>query len=151
MKDLSENGIYKVNENIINWLKDFYGNYATSEEVYKAISDVYNEEGYLIDTHTAVAYAVLNKYISETNDKTPCLIVSTASPYKFPRSIVGALGLEVQDIDDFEVIEKLYNFSKVKIPLNLKGLNNKEVIHRFSCESNEFKKPLLDFLGVSND
>lgn len=151
MKDLSENGIYKVNEKIINGLKDFYGNYATSEEVYKAISDVYNKEGYLIDTHTAVAYAVLNKYISETRDETPYLIASTASPYKFPRSILGALGLELSGIDDFEVIEKLYNFSKVKVPFNLKGLNNKEVIHNFICECNELKKPLLDFLGIIND
>ena len=150
MEDLNKDGIYKVNENIKNGLKDFYGNYATKEDVYKAISDMYNKEGYLIDTHTAVAYAVLNKYISETNDKTPYLIASTANPYKFPRSVTKALDLDFGNIDDFDIIDKLYNYTKINVPNNLKGLKNKEIIHNYKCEGNELKNSLLDFIGVSN-
>lgn len=150
MEDLNKDGIYKVNENIKNGLKDFYGNYATKEDVYKAISDIYNKEGYLIDTHTAVAYAVLNKYISETNDKTPYLIASTANPYKFPRSVTKALDLDFGNIDDFDIIDKLYNYTKINVPNNLKGLKNKEIIHNYKCEGNELKNSLLDFIGVSN-
>lgn len=151
MKELSDKGIYSVNEEIKEGLKDFYGNYAKSEEVYNAINYLYNEEGYLVDTHTAVAYVVLNKYIRDTEDTTPYLIASTASPYKFPRSISNALKMEVNNIDDFEVIEKLYNFSKVEVPNNLKGLNNKEIIYNFISEANDLKNALLSFLGDSND
>lgn len=151
MKELSDKGIYSVNEDIKEGLKDFYGNYAKSEEVYNAINYLYNEEGYLVDTHTAVAYVVLNKYIRDTEDTTPYLIASTASPYKFPRSISSALKMEVNNIDDFEVIEKLYSFSKVEVPNNLKGLNNKEIIYNFISEANDLKNALLSFLGDSND
>lgn len=151
MEELSKNGIYKVNKNIKDGLKDFYGNYATKEDVYKAISDMYNKEGYLIDTHTAVAYAVLNKYISETKDETPYLIASTANPYKFPRSVTKALELDFGNIDDFDIIDKLYEYTKVSVPDNLKGLKNKNVIHKNKCEINELKKSLLDFIGVKND
>ncbi|MGG7144326.1 threonine synthase [Clostridium nigeriense] len=151
MKELSDNGVYTVNEKIKKGLKDFYGNYAKNEEVYNAINYLYNEEGYLVDTHTAVAYVVLNKYIRDTEDTTPYLIASTASPYKFPRSISNALKMEVNNIDDFEVIEKLYNFSKVEVPNNLKGLNNKEIIYNFISETNDLKNALLSFLGDSND
>ena len=151
MKELSDKGIYSVNEEIKEGLKDFYGNYAKSEEVYNAINYLYNEEGYLVDTHTAVAYVVLNKYIRDTEDTTPYLIASTASPYKFPRIISSALKMEVTDIDDFEVIEKLYSFSKVEVPNNLKGLNNKEIIYNFISEANNLKNALLSFLGDSND
>lgn len=151
MKELSDKGIYSVNEDIKEGLKDFYGNYAKSEEVYNAINYLYKEEGYLVDTHTAVAYVVLNKYIRDTEDTTPYLIASTASPYKFPRSISSALKMEVNNIDDFEVIEKLYSFSKVEVPNNLKGLNNKEIIYNFISEANDLKNALLSFLGDSND
>lgn len=151
MDDLNKEGIYKVSENIKNGLKNFYGNYATKEEVYKAISDIYNKEGYLIDTHTAVAYAVLNKYLSETNDDTECLIASTANPYKFPRSVVKALELEFENVDDFEIIDKLYNYTKINIPYGLRGLKDKEIVHNYKCEVNELKKSLIDFIGVQND
>lgn len=150
MEELSKNGIYTVNEKVKEGLKDFYGNFANSEEVSKAINYLYNKEGYLIDTHTAVAYVVLNKYISDTGDKTPYLIASTASPYKFPRSIASSLELDLHGIDDFEVIDKLYNYSKAEVPDNLKGLNKKEVVHSYSSEANELKTALLSFLGENN-
>lgn len=151
MEELNSKGIYKVSEKIKNNLKDFYGNYAEKEEVYKAIKELYNKEGYLIDTHTAVAYVVLNKYISDTKDNTPYLIASTASPYKFPRSILKALDLDLDKANDFKVINKLYDYSKITIPNNLIDLDKKEIIHNFTSEVNELKTSLLDFLGDSND
>ncbi|MCF0149095.1 MAG: threonine synthase [Clostridium sp.] len=151
MEDLNSKGIYNVNEKIKNNLKDFYGNYAETEEVCKAIKELYNKECYLVDTHTAVAYVVLNKYISDTKDETPYLIASTASPYKFPRSILKALDLDIGKASDFKAIDKLYDYSKVNIPDNLIDLNKKEVIHNFTSEVNELKNSLLDFLGDKND
>ncbi len=150
MEELSSKGIYTVNEKIKEGLVDFYGNYANKEEVYKAIKELYNKKGYLIDTHTAVAYVVLNKYISDTNDRRPYLIASTASPYKFPRSIVNALELELEEANDFKAIDKIYDYSKVEVPNNLKALDEKEIIHKYTCEANELKEALLNFLGDNN-
>ena len=151
MDELNSKGIYTINDKIKDNLKDFYGNYASVVEVYKAIKELYNKKGYLVDTHTAVAYVVLNKYISETKDQTPYLIASTASPYKFPRSILNSLGLNCDEIDDFKAIEKIYDYSKVDVPKNLQGLEEKEVIHKYNSEVNELKNALLNFLGDNND
>lgn len=83
MDDLNLKGTYSISKNTKEFLSDFYGNYANTDEVYEAIKDVYNNDGYLMDTHTAVGYVVLNKYRKETSDLRQALIVSTASPYKF--------------------------------------------------------------------
>ena len=150
MQDLNKKGIYTISESIKENLKDFYGNFAKQEEVYKAIKELYEEKGYLVDTHTAVAYVVLNKYIDETKDTTPYLIASTANPYKFPRSILKALNMEDEKLNDFEIIKKLNEITKVDVPNNLVDLDKKEVIHKDSCEKNELTKILLEFLGVKN-
>lgn len=147
MDKLTCNGIYKISDEMKGFLKDFYGNYADTEEVYEAIKDLYEKEGYLIDTHTAVANVVLNKYIKATNDTTPYLIVSTASPYKFPRSITNALGIGTENNDDFELIKKLNEYCMVDIPNNLKSLNNSKVIHDYTCDVLDMRKVLEEFLG----
>lgn len=146
MRDLNEKGVYEVSTNIKDFLKDFYGESASTDEVYKAIRDLYEKEGYLIDTHTAVGYVVLQKYQKATDDTTEYLIASTASPYKFSRSITRALGIDVEGLDDFEVIKKLNEFCKVSIPNNLKDLDKKSVLHNFKSETNELKGALLNYL-----
>lgn len=146
MKDLNEKGVYEVSSNIKDFLEDFYGDSASTDEVYKAIRDLYEKEGYLIDTHTAVGQVVLEKYQRATNDTTEYLIASTASPYKFPRSITKALGIDVEGLDDFEVIKKLNEFCKVSIPNNLKDLDKKVVLHNFKSEGNALKDALLKYL-----
>ena len=146
MNDLNTNGIYNVSPKIKEFMKEFYGNYATTEECYKAISDMYKKEGYLIDTHTAVAKVVYDKYVNETGDNKKVLIASTASPYKFPRSICKAIGINVDDCDDFEVVNKLYEETKVKIPENLKDLDKKEVLHDEVWDKDKMKDALLSYL-----
>lgn len=150
MEQLNEKGIYIISESINKNLKDFYGNFANKEEVYEAIKNVYNKKGYLIDTHTAVAYVVLNKYIDESDDNTPYLIASTASPYKFPRSILKALDVEDEELNDFEIINKLNEITKFDIPKNLIDLDKKEIIHKETCEKEELVKVLFNFLGVKD-
>lgn len=147
MDDLNTKGLYVINDEMKEFLKDFYGNHANTEEVYEAIQSLYEKKGYLIDTHTAVANVVLNKYIKATNDTTPYLIASTASPYKFPRSITNALGIDTENNNDFEVIEKLNGYCMVDIPNNLKGLNNNKVLHDYTCDVSDMRKVLEKFLG----
>ena len=82
-------------------LADFYGNYCTEDETAKTIAEIFKDSHYVIDTHTAVAAGVYDKYVKDTNDTTPTVIASTASPYKFTRSVMEALGADTDGKDDF--------------------------------------------------
>lgn len=146
MNDLNTKGIYEVSPKIKEFLKDFYGNYATIDECYKEINDMYKNEGYLMDTHTAVAKVVHNKYVNETGDNKEVLIASTASPYKFPRSICKAIGLDVDNCTDFEVVKKLNEETKVEVPKNLKDLDKKQVLHDEVWEKEQMRDALLAYL-----
>lgn len=146
MKELNEKGVYSISKNAKEFLKDFYGNYASTDEVYKAIKEVYKNDGYLMDTHTAVGYVVLNKYKKETGDNKQALIASTASPYKFPKSICRALGIDVSNRSDFEILKLLNEETHVDIPNNLKNLESKNILHKDTCHKDYMKDVLIKFL-----
>ena len=92
-------------------LTDFYGNYCTEEETAQTIAKIFKESHYVIDTHTAVAAGVYDKYTADTKDTTPTVIASTASPYKFTRSVMEALGVNVDGKDDFALADELSSLS----------------------------------------
>lgn len=146
MNSLMTKGVYEVSDKVRNFVSEFYGNYATQEEVAETISNEYNNKGYLIDTHTAVAQTVYEKYVKETKDNKKVLIASTASPYKFPRSICSALKINVDGLNDFQVLNKLYEETKVEVPKNLKGLDKKAVLHDEVWDKDEMEKALLSYL-----
>ena len=146
MKQLNTKGVYEVNDKIKEFIKIFYGNYATTEEVYAAIKEVYEKENYVMDTHTAVAYVVKNKYVNETKDNKPALVVSTASQFKFPRSICNALNIDVEGITDFEVLKKLSEYTKNEIPKNLANLENAKILHNEVWDKNQMRDALVAFL-----
>lgn len=146
MNALNTKGVYKVSPKIKEFLKDFYGNYANQEEVNNAINNMYSKEGYLIDTHTAVAKVVYDKYVKETGDNKKVLIASTASPYKFPRSICKALDIDVEGISDFEVVNKLNQVTKMDIPTNLKDLDKKQILHNEVWDKDQMRDALLSYL-----
>ena len=148
MKQLNTNGVYEVNDKIKEFIKIFYGNYATTEEVYDAIREVYEKENYVMDTHTAVAYVVKEKYKKETKDHKPALVVSTASPFKFPRSICNALNVDVDGINDFEVLKKLSEATENEIPKNLANLENSEVLHNEVWDKSQMRDALLAYLNA---
>ena len=151
MGKLSRDGVYSITDSMKKGLQDFYGNYANTDEVYEAIKNVYNNKKYLMDTHTAVGYVVFNKYRKETGDNRQALIASTASPYKFPRSICNALELDVSNKDDFEILKLLNEYTNIEIPKNLVGLNNKKILHNNVCDKEKMKDILLEFLKESKN
>ena len=151
MDELKEKGVYSISSESKAFLSDFYGNYANTDEVYEAIKNVYNNKKYLMDTHTAVGYVVFNKYRKETGDNRQALIASTASPYKFPRSICNALELDVSNKDDFEILKLLNEYTNIEIPKNLVGLNNKKILHNNVCDKEKMKDILLEFLKESKN
>ena len=111
MQQLNHNGIYVLDEISKKFLVDFYGNYATKDEIFKDINRLYHEEKYLMDTHTAVAHTVLRKYKKESKDYKQSLIIATASPYKFPKVVLEGLENDKTELsvnrDDFAAVKSL--------------------------------------------
>ena len=145
MRDLDEKGRYSVSNSVKDGLKDFYGGFADVERTNMTIGRLYNEEHYLMDTHTAVAYAVYEDYLKETGDNTPTVVASTASAYKFADSVSEAIGLDTAK-DGFENIRKLHEQTGVKVPDSLRNLKTKEIRHKSVVRIDEMRKAILDAL-----
>ena len=111
MEDLKTNGVFTSDEKY----DEFYADYASDTEALEAIKKEFKSNKYLIDPHTAVAKSVYDKYVTNTLDKTPTVILSTASPYKFIKSISSALDLD-NDLDEFDLIDMVSKKSNTEIP-----------------------------------
>ena len=133
MKDLKEKGKYKLTKEMKEKLELFVGGYAEDAEMSKAIADLYKKESYIIDTHTAVATAVYNKYRANTADETCTVIASTASPYKFSRAVLNSIAPEYDKKDDFELFDELHKLSGVEIPEAIRDIINAPVLHKTVC------------------
>ena len=133
MKDLKEKGKYKLTKEMKEKLGSFTGGYAEDDEMSQAIADLYKKEGYIIDTHTAVAAAVYNKYKAETGDETCTVIASTASPYKFSRAVLNSISPEYDKKDDFELFDELHKLSGVEIPEAIRDIISAPVLHQTVC------------------
>jgi len=137
---------YKVNDKIKEGLKDFYGGFATTEQTNETIGNVYQKHGYLMDTHTAVAYKVYEDYKNSTKDETVTLIAATASAYKFAESVAKSIGLG-HEPDEFAYVRTLNKKTGVNIPKALNGLKNKEIRHTGILEINEMKQAVEKVLA----
>lgn len=135
MKNLSSKGNYKFDIEA----KEFTGEYASTEETFKAIKDKFEECGYVMDTHTAVAYCGFKKYVKESGDTNKNVIVSTASPYKFAKDVLRAIDSKYDSIDAFDALDTLSEVSKTDIPSPIKGINTREVLHKTVIERDEIK------------
>lgn len=147
MAALGSGGKYEITPGMQEALSDFYGNYATEKETAAAIKALYENCGYVIDTHTAVASAVYDKYRADTQDMTKTVIVSTASPYKFTRSVMEAMG-EDGAMDDFALADALSLLSKVPVPAAVEEIRTAPVLHTKVCDKEEMKAVVKQFLAV---
>lgn len=139
MEQLNTSGKYEVSDEMKKVISDeFYADCVFKDETEETIKNVYEKHGYLLDTHTAVAYKTLETYKKRTNDKTVSIVLSTASPYKFSKSVYESLYNET-DNDEFEIMQELSEKTGVKIPENLKGLKEKAVLHNEVCEKDEME------------
>ncbi|MEG0369856.1 MAG: threonine synthase, partial [Hungatella sp.] len=134
MKDLSRRGSYTITDSMRAKLEDFRGYFATQEEDAAAIKHVYEETGYVMDPHTGVAAAVYEQYRTATGDRTKTVIASTASPYKFAKSVVTAIRGESQTEDEFERIDQLCQFSGVAIPQAVEEIRHAPIRHPRECD-----------------
>ena len=148
MNDLATKGKYTITDEMKAELDDFYGNYATEEETAKVIKDTYEKTGYVMDTHTAVAASTYKKYVAETNDDAITVIASTASPFKFARSVMDAINPEYDKLDDFELIDELSKIANVKIPNAIEEIRNAEVRHNNLVEVDGMEAIVKKFLNI---
>ena len=148
MKSLSEGGEYTITDEMKAQLGDFYGNFCSEDETAQAISDIYKDSNYVIDTHTAVAAGVYKKYVSETADHLPTVIASTASPYKFTRSVMEALGEEHKDLDDFGLVDALSALSGVPVPRAVEEIRTAPVLHDRVVDAVDMPAAVKDILKI---
>lgn len=148
MQSLSTGGEYTITNEMKAQLKDFYGNYCSEEETAQTISSVFKDSSYVIDSHTAVAAGVYKKYIKDTNDRTPAVIASTASPYKFTRCVMEALTGEKSALDDFALADALANLSGVKIPKAVEEIRTAPVLHDRVVNAPEMPETVKELLGI---
>jgi threonine synthase len=146
MKALSSEGRYEVSDEIMSRIKEgFDGGKCSDEETEETIKAVFRTHSYLIDTHTAVAYNVLQKYRQKTGDAAKTVVVSTASPFKFCDSVLRALG-EQDGVYGLELIERLEAFSGVSAPAPLKTLKGKQIRFEDCVERGEMRSMVERFL-----
>lgn len=148
MKALSEEGRYEITADMRAAMTDFYGNYASEQETADTIRTVYEKTGYVMDTHTAVAAAVFNKYKAATGDNAKTVVVSTASPFKFTRSVMNAIDAKYDAMGDFELVDELSALAKAAVPNAINEIRTAPVLHDTVCDKEEMKTVVKKFLGI---
>ena len=148
MAALTGEGRYEITDEMKAALKDFYGNYADEAQTAAEIKRLYEDCGYVIDTHTAVASAVYRKYVEETGDHTKTVIASTASPFKFTRSVMNAIDGKYDEMGDFELVDELSRIANVKVPQAIEEIRTAPVLHDTQCEAAEMKDTVKKFLKI---
>lgn len=129
MKELSSTGKYSITPTMKEGLAEFVGGYATEEDTASVIAKIYKQDDYIIDTHTAVAAHVYEQYVKDTGDTTPTVIASTASPYKFTRSVMNAIDPAYDAKTDFELVDELNRLSGVVVPQAIEDIRTAPVLH----------------------
>ena len=148
MTELKTKGSYAITGEMKANLADFVAGYATEEQVAKTIHDIYEDTGYVMDTHTAVAATVYKAYREDSKDDRKTVIASTASPYKFAGSVMSAIDSKYKGQDDFKLIEELQKVSGTEIPNAIKEIMNAEIRHNTECDVDQMEQTVKNILGV---
>lgn len=148
MTELKTKGSYAITGEMKANLADFAAGYATEEQVAKTIHDIYEDTGYVMDTHTAVAATVYKAYREDSKDGRKTVIASTASPYKFAGSVMSAIDPKYKGQDDFKLIEELQKVSGTELPNAIKEIMNAEIRHNTECDVDQMEQTVKNILGV---
>ena len=147
MKELNASGRYQVRDRVKEKLqKRFKGYFCDDKETQRVIREMYDDHGYLIDTHTAVAFSALEQYRKETGDDTACIVASTASPFKFCNSVLEALG-ESEIAQGLDALDQLAAKSGQPAPAPLAGLRDKQVRFTETVEKDHMVDAVRNMLG----
>ncbi|MBR5126638.1 MAG: threonine synthase, partial [Oscillospiraceae bacterium] len=142
MKQLNTEGVYTVPADLLEKIQaEFCCGFCDDSRADEVMGRVFREKGYLCDPHTAAGWAAAEDYVAETGDNRPMVVLSTASPYKFPVAVLKAIGGDTSG-DEFTQMERLSALSGVPIPKNLAGLQGKAELHTGVIE----KDAMLDYV-----
>ena len=146
MRRLSEEGFYQLPDGPLKKIQAVFSAGCCDEaQTAETIGSVWREQGYLCDTHTAVAMHVAQNYKAQNPGHAPVVVLSTASPFKFPAAVLGAIGGDLSG-DEFEQMERLAQISHLPIPRGLAGLRQKEVLHRDVIDRDQILPYVLEHL-----
>ncbi|MGN0297950.1 MAG: threonine synthase [Lachnospiraceae bacterium] len=151
MAALAKSGIYSITEDMKAQMQDFFGGYATEAQTLAQIKAVYEEEGYVMDTHTAVASVVYDSYKEQTKDMCKTLIASTASPYKFTRSVMNGIDKAYDAKSDFELVDELSKISNTAVPRAIDEIRTAPILHKKVCDRTEMKSVVMQWLDLENE
>lgn len=146
MHSLKVSGKYSISDEMKENLKDFCAGYASEEETISGIKEIFDNYKEAIDTHTSVAYSVYEKYRKASADHAKAVILSTASPFKFPKSVMGAIDKKYDDVNQFELIKELSKITGYAIPAGIKDIDKRPVVHKAVCDKTEIKAAVLKYL-----
>jgi threonine synthase len=148
MEKLKKDGVYELNQDMKDKLKALYGSFSNQQDTLKAVKEMYEAADYLIDTHTAVAYNVYEEYKKNTGDDSVTVIASTASPFKFPKSINDALSFASKDTSELMMVLQLADKVNMKVPKEVLDLAKKLVRHKETCKKDEMRDTIKKFLNI---
>ena len=148
MKSLKETGSYDVKKELEAFNDTFVGEYSEWSESAKKIHDLYEDTGYVIDTHTAVAAAALDKYVHDTKDHTKTVVVSTASPFKFGPAVMSAIDKKYEGADALKLLDELSKLANVEKPNAIKEILSLPIKAENVCEIKEMKSALKKELNL---
>lgn len=148
--ELAEKGKYTVSDDVKAKIQEVFSAGCCDDDATKTvIGETYSEYNYLCDTHTAVAVNVCNAYMEKTGDKTPVIVASTASPFKFSKAVLSAVEKDGKDYEDeFSTVAALENISSLKAPEQLSALKGKEVRFTKVADKEDMAKVVFDMLGI---
>lgn len=145
---LATDGKYEVTDEVKAVLKDeFYAGCCDDVQTKACIKEIYDKYSYTCDTHTAVAVKVYEDYKAATGDETKTIIASTASPYKFSGSVLDAIGVDT-NTDEFGLVDKLAETSKIPVPASLAALKDKDIRFKKFIDKTEMKDYVFESLNI---
>ena len=149
MEALTAKGTYTITPDMKEQLADFYGDFATEGETAQTIARLFRDTGYMIDPHTAVAATVYEKYKAKTGDDRTTVIASTASPYKFTRSVLCALDQKYDSMTDFGLVDALNGLTGVAVPKAIEEIRTAPTLHDRVVDAVDMPKAVKDILGIA--
>lgn len=148
MEQLRTSGSYTITPEMKEYISDFVGEYATEDQVKKTISKTYDKYGYVLDTHTAVAAYADKKYKDDFESSNKSVVISTASPYKFGRSVLAAIDPDFRSENDFAMSDRLNILSGKAIPNAIESIRNADIRHKEVCNIDEMPTSVCAYLNI---
>ncbi|MCW6682781.1 threonine synthase [Aerococcaceae bacterium NML160702] len=146
MQTLEAAGAYELSGGIVNKLQDFYVRDASEGATARAIKRTWEQHRYVIEPHTATAFSVYKRYVEQTNDRTPTIVMATATPYKFPRIVMETLSEVQAEWSDFDLLDQLHAFTGLPVPTSVATVRKAPILHRKIVPTTEMKRAILDAL-----